>query len=77
MAQTTLSISIKEARKAYWALIDNVELYSKIQQDSSDVYYLPEYDDNDPEECDNNEQLIADIDCQLCAAGVSEFEFTD
>ena len=57
--------------------MDNVELYSKIQQDSSDVYYLPEYDENDPEECDNNEQLIADIDCQLCAAGVSEFEFID
>lgn len=77
MAQTTLSISIKEARKAYWALIDNKELHSKIQQDGSDIYYLPEYDEKDPEECDSNEQLIADIDSQLCAAGVSEFEFID
>ena len=75
MAQKILSISLREARKAYWALVDNSELYSKIQHGFSEVYYLPEYDENNPEDVENHEQLVADLECLLRSAGVTEFEF--
>lgn len=70
--QTTLTISLREARKAYNALADNTELFSQLEINGADEYLLPECDEADAED---NQQLKDEIEDQLTLAGVTEFEF--
>lgn len=70
--QTTLTISLSQARKAYNALADNTELFSQLEINGADEYLLPEYDEADAED---NQQLKDEIEDQLTLAGVTEFGF--
>ncbi len=70
--QTTLTISLSQAHKAYNALADNTELFSQLKINGADEYLLPEYDEADAED---NQQLKDEIEDQLTLAGVTEFGF--
>lgn len=59
--QTTLTILLREAAKAYNALADNTELFSQLEINGADEYLLPEYDEADAED---NQQLKDEIEDQ-------------
>ena len=70
--QTTLTISLSQAHKAYNALADYTELFSQLEINGADEYLLPGYNEADAED---NQQLKDEIEDQLTLAGVTEFGF--
>lgn len=77
MTITTLNISLRDARKGYWALADNSEIFANLEQVASDSYELPVWEEEDEEETETHEQLVEDIKAQLEAVGVTEYEFSN
>lgn len=73
--KTVLEVSLREAGKAQESINDNPALRVELEQVASDVWELPDFDEEDEDEVEAHEQLMSDIDEQLKRCGIPTEEY--